>query len=107
LHPAGGKIIALVSALPGEGKTTVAASFATFVAKSGSRVLVIDADLRNPSMTNTLGYTNAPGLLDLVAGNASFDELVITDTKYKFDFLPAAARIRPSNSSDILNAQQI
>ena len=106
LHPAGGKIIALVSALPGEGKTTVAASFAAFVAKSGSRVLVIDADLRNPSMTNTLGYKSAPGLLDLVAGDASFDDLVITDTKYKFDFLPAAARIKPSNSSDILNAPQ-
>ncbi|HVQ72034.1 MAG TPA: polysaccharide biosynthesis tyrosine autokinase [Bradyrhizobium sp.] len=106
LHPAGAKIIALVSALPGEGKTTVAASFATFVAKSGSRVLVIDADLRNPSMTNTLGYKSAPGLLDLVAGDASFDDLVITDTKYKFDFLPAAARIKPSNSSDILNAPQ-
>lgn len=106
LHPAGGKIIALVSALPGEGKTTVAASFAAFVAKSGSRVLVIDADLRNPSMTNTLGYRSAPGLLDLVAGDASFDDLVITDTKYKFDFLPAAARIKPFNSSDILNAPQ-
>jgi polysaccharide biosynthesis transport protein len=106
LHPAGGKIIALVSALPGEGKTTVAASFAAFVAKSGSRVLVIDADLRNPSMTNTLGYKSAPGLLDLVAGDASLDDLVITDTKYKFDFLPAAARIKPSNSSDILNAPQ-
>lgn len=107
LHPSGGKVIAIVSALPGEGKTTVAASFAAFVAKGGSRVLVVDADLRNPSMTNTLGYTNAPGVLDLVANNASFDELVITDTKYKFDFLPAAARIKPSNSSDILNAQQI
>jgi exopolysaccharide transport family protein len=106
LHPAGGKIIALVSALPGEGKTTVAASFAAFVAKSGSRVLVVDADLRNPSMTNTLGYKSAPGLLDLVAGDASFDDLVITDTKYKFDFLPAAARIKPLNSSDILNAPQ-
>ncbi|HXI07841.1 MAG TPA: polysaccharide biosynthesis tyrosine autokinase [Bradyrhizobium sp.] len=107
LHPSGGKVIALVSALPGEGKTTVAASFAAFVAKSGGRVLVVDADLRNPSMTNTLGYTNAPGLLDMVAGNVTFDELVITDTKYKFDFLPAAARIKPSNSSDILNSQQI
>jgi capsular exopolysaccharide synthesis family protein len=106
LHPPGGKIIALVSAVPGEGKTTVAASFATFVAKSGSRVLVIDADLRNPSMTNTLGYTNAPGLLDLVANNVPLDEIVITDTKYKFDFLPAAARSKPSNSSDILNSQQ-
>ena len=94
----------IVSALPGEGKTTVAASFAAFVAKSGSRVLLIDADLRNPSMTNTLGYANAPGLLDMVADKSSFDDLVITDTEYKFDFLPSSTRIKPSNSSDILNS---
>ncbi|TMJ53582.1 MAG: polysaccharide biosynthesis tyrosine autokinase [Alphaproteobacteria bacterium] len=104
LHPAGGKVVGIVSALPGEGKTTVAASFAAFVAKSGSRVLLIDADLRNPSMTNTLGYANAPGLLDMVADKSSFDDLVITDTEYKFDFLPSSTRIKPSNSSDILNS---
>jgi succinoglycan biosynthesis transport protein ExoP len=104
LHPAAGKVVAIVSALPGEGKTTVAASFAAFVAKSGSRVLLIDADLRNPSMTNTLGYANAPGLLDMVADKSSFDDLVITDTEYKFDFLPSSTRIKPSNSSDILNS---
>ena len=106
LRPGDGNVVAMVSALPGEGKTTVAASFAAFVAKSGSRTLVIDADLRNPSMTNTLGYQNSPGMLDLVAGNASFDELVITDTRFKFDFLPASTRVKPSNSSDILNSPQ-
>ncbi len=104
LHPAGGKVVGIVSALPGEGKTTVAAAFAAFVAKSGSRTLLIDADLRNPSMTNTLGYANEPGLLDMVADKSAFDDLVITDTKYKFDFLPASTRIKPSNSSDILNS---
>jgi exopolysaccharide transport family protein len=103
LHPTGGKVIGMISALPGEGKTTVATSFAAFVAKSGARVLLVDADLRNPAMTRTLGYANAPGLLNMVADKSDFDDLVITDSKYKFDFLPSSTRIKPSNSSDILN----
>jgi capsular exopolysaccharide synthesis family protein len=104
LHPGGSKVVGIVSALPGEGKTTVAAGFAAFLAKGGSRTLLIDADLRNPSMSNTLGYANVPGLLDMVAGQSSFENLVITDTKHKFDFLPASTRIRPSNSSDVLSS---
>jgi polysaccharide biosynthesis transport protein len=102
LHPGGAKIIGLVSALPGEGKTTVATSFAAFVAKSGARTLLIDADLRNPAMTRTLGYSKAPGLLNMVAERTDYKELVISDTKFKFDFLPASTRVRTSNSSDVL-----
>src|SRR5712664_3034370 len=104
LHPTGGKVIGIVSALPGEGKTTVATGFAAFVAKSGARTLLIDADLRNPSMTRALGYINAPGLVNMVADKSDFDDLVITDSKYKFDFLPSSTRMKPSNSSDILNS---
>jgi succinoglycan biosynthesis transport protein ExoP len=104
LHPTGGKVIGMVSALPGEGKTTVAAGFASFVAKSGGRTLLVDADMRNPSMTRTLGYSNAPGLLSMVADKSNFEDLVITDSKYKFDFLPSSTRTKPSNSSDILNS---
>jgi len=104
LHPTGGKVIGIVSALPGEGKTTIAASFANFLAKSGASTLLIDADMRNPAMTKTLGYTNAPGLLNLVADKSGVDDLVITDSKYKFDFLPSSTRIKPANSSDILNS---
>jgi succinoglycan biosynthesis transport protein ExoP len=104
LHPKGGKIVGMVSALPGEGKTTVAASLADFLARSGSRTLLIDADLRNPSLSKMLGYADAPGLLDVVANQTPFDDLVITDSKHKFDFLPSATRIKPSNSSDILSS---
>jgi capsular exopolysaccharide synthesis family protein len=104
LHPKGGKVVGMVSALPGEGKTTVAASLADFLARSGNRTLLIDADLRNPSLSKMLGYADAPGLLDLVANQTSFDDLVITDSKHKFDFLPSATRIKPSNSSDILSS---
>jgi capsular exopolysaccharide synthesis family protein len=104
LHPTGGKVIGIVSALPGEGKTTIASGFAAFVAKSGSRTLLIDADLRNPSMTKTLGYASAPGLLNMVAENSDFHDLVIADSKHKFDFLPSSSHIKPTNSSDILNS---
>ena len=107
LHPKGGKVIGIVSALPGEGKTTVTAALADFLAKAGNRTLLIDADLRNPSMSNMLGYAGVPGLLDMVANQTPFEELVITDSKHKFDFLPSSARIRPANSSDILNSPAI
>ena len=102
LHPSGGKVIGIVSALPGEGKTTVAAGFAAFVAKSGARTLLIDGDLRNPSLSSMLGYEGVPGVLDMATENSSFRELVVTDTKYQFDFLPSSSRIKPTNSSDIL-----
>jgi polysaccharide biosynthesis transport protein len=107
LHPTGGKVIGIVSALPGEGKTTVATGFAAFVAKSGGRTLLIDADLRNPSMTRTLGYVNAPGLVNMVADKSDFEDLVISDSKFKFDFLPSSTRMKPSNSSDILNSPAV
>jgi exopolysaccharide transport family protein len=104
LHPKGAKIIGVVSALPGEGKTTVATSFAGFIAGAGARTLLIDADLRNPAMTRTLGYSNAPGLLNMVAERCDYKELLISDAKLKLDFLPASARIRTSNSPDILSS---
>jgi exopolysaccharide transport family protein len=104
LHPKGGKVIGIVSALPGEGKTTVAAGLADFLARAGNRTLLIDADLRNPSMSKTLGYAGAPGLLDLVANQTPMEDLVITDFAHKFDFLPASTKIKPTNSSDIISS---
>jgi exopolysaccharide transport family protein len=104
LHPTGAKVIGFVSALPGEGKTTVATSYAAFVAKGGARTLLIDADLRNPSMTRALGYSNTPGLLNLIADKSDLKDLVISDTNFKFDVLPASSRTKVSNSSDILTS---
>jgi capsular exopolysaccharide synthesis family protein len=104
LHPTGAKVIGLVSALPGEGKTTVATSLAAFLAKNGARTLLIDGDLRNPSMTRALGYSKTPGLLDMVADKSDLKNVVITDLRFKFDILPASSRVKSSNSSDILTS---
>jgi capsular exopolysaccharide synthesis family protein len=107
LHPTKGKLIGVVSALPGEGKTTVATAFAAFTAKNEARTLLIDADLRNPSMTRSLGYAAAPGLLNLAAGEKDFDNLLIRDRQYKFDFMPASTQLEFSNSSDVLNSSAV
>jgi capsular exopolysaccharide synthesis family protein len=107
LHPAEGNVIGMVSALPSEGKTTVAAAFAAFAAKNGARILLIDADLRNPSMTRLLGRQDAPGLLHLASGEKTLDDVVIKDDKHKFDFVPASTKVEFSNSSDVLNSAVI
>ena len=107
LHPTGAKVIGVTSALPGEGKTTVAAAFAAFVAKNGARTLLIDADLRTPSLSRILGYDKEFGLINMVEDGIDFDELVITDPKFNFDFLPSPIALRPSNSADALKAPAI
>jgi exopolysaccharide transport family protein len=107
IQPAGGKIIGIVSALPGEGKTTVAAGFAAFVAKTGARTLIIDADLRNPSMTRTLGYSGVRGLIEMIAEKSSFGDFIIKDPKFKFDLLPSSTEKKSINSADVLNSQMM
>lgn len=64
------QVLMVTSSNPGEGKTTVAANLALSLADQGKRVLLIDADLRNPSQKKLFGLT-APseGLAEVIAGN--------------------------------------
>jgi capsular exopolysaccharide synthesis family protein len=60
------KVLLITSALPGEGKSTVAANLARTLAMGGSRVLLIDGDLRKGSLHNKLGKSERPGLAELL-----------------------------------------
>ena len=107
LHPAGAKVIGITSALPGEGKTTITAALAAFLAKSGARTLVIDSDLRNPSLSQSLGYIREFGLQKMADENLELADVVITDPNFKFDVIPSPNTTRPSNSSDVLSSPSI
>ncbi len=69
-------IIHIASAIASEGKTTTAISMALTYVQSGSNVLLIDCDLRNPSIHNELGLSNGIGLTNYLVGGSKPSEIV-------------------------------
>ena len=68
------KVLLVSSATPGEGKTTVAFNLAKALSDKGKRTLLIDCDLRNPSVAKVLGKENKNGLVDFLKGHISANE---------------------------------
>ncbi|MCY7278564.1 MAG: polysaccharide biosynthesis tyrosine autokinase, partial [Phormidesmis sp. CAN_BIN44] len=68
--------LVISSVSPGEGKSTVAAFLAQAAAALGQRVLLVDADLRQPQLHEYLNLENTRGLTDIVSGSASLSEVV-------------------------------
>jgi capsular exopolysaccharide synthesis family protein len=79
--PKGKHSIFITSAVPGEGKTTMALALARQMAMTGSSTLLIDADLRRPSLQKYLGEDVAPGLFEFLAGGATTNPEQISITR--------------------------
>lgn len=94
------KIIALTSASPGEGKTTSILNLSLTFAQTGSRVLLIDGDLRKPRIHQYLGVVKTNGLSTILSNQKTFDEVVFHDVKYGLDCLTAGAI--PPNPAELL-----
>ncbi|CCH88118.1 Non-specific protein-tyrosine kinase [Modestobacter italicus] len=76
-HVEGGapQVVVVTSALPGEGASTVAVRLSVSLARSGSRVLLVDGNLRRPRVARYLGLDeHGPGLTDVLAGTADLRE---------------------------------
>ena len=71
------KVILVTSALPQEGKTTTSINTAIVLAQKGTRVLLIDADLRRPSIHKALGMGPKTGLSNVLTGNATLQQAVV------------------------------
>lgn len=77
----GKKVLLVSSAVPGEGKTTVSINLAVSLAQKGKKVLLIDCDLRNPSIVKTLSTQSHPlsdqnNLVDFLKGNIKVVDMV-------------------------------
>jgi succinoglycan biosynthesis transport protein ExoP len=90
-----GGVIGCVSARSGEGKTTVSANFACFLAGAGFRTLLVDWDLRRQSLTRMLAPGRQAGFADVASGSATLEQAIWTDPATGLAFLPAAA-FRPA-----------
>ena len=71
------KVILVTSAMPQEGKTTVSANSALVLAQRGSRVLLVDADLRRPAVGKLFGIRSRGGLSTLISGSDKVDDVVL------------------------------
>ena len=72
----GMKVLLVSSATPGEGKTTVAINLASALAAKGRHVLLVDCDLRNPSIAEGFGLENGTGLVEYLKGEAPYQQIL-------------------------------
>ncbi|MCJ8517465.1 polysaccharide biosynthesis tyrosine autokinase [Pseudorhizobium tarimense] len=99
------RVIGVVSCLPGEGKSTVAANFAGVLAASGVRTLVVDADMRNPGLSKMLSAEPQIGLVEVVLQEAEWAQAVRVDRRSKLAILPIASNARKlAHTSELLSS---
>jgi succinoglycan biosynthesis transport protein ExoP len=98
------KVIMFTSAVPGEGKTTVTINTASVFAHTGSRVLVIDGDLRRPRCHRVLGMKNLAGLTEALTGHGGSE--FVRPTSVENLFLLTCGLI-PPNPSELLGSDRM
>jgi succinoglycan biosynthesis transport protein ExoP len=93
----------ITSSIQTEGKSTTAANLAIALADAGSRVLIVDADLRRPQMANYMGLEGAVGLTDLLIGSAEPQDVIQQWGSKDLFVLPAGKT--PPNPSELLGSE--
>jgi capsular exopolysaccharide synthesis family protein len=97
--------IVVVSAGAGEGKSTTTLNLATVFAQSGQRILVVDSDLRRPTLHKLMGVTNNIGLTNYLLKQNTIEEVIQTTAVPMLDFM-ASGKL-PSSSMGILGSTQM
>ncbi len=114
--------LAITSTSPQEGKTLIAINMAITMAQSGMRILLVGSDLRKPMLARVFGVASSPGLSDILLGNCewretvrgvtdvlmgeiSLDEIMITPGFDNFFFITGGAV--PQNPAELLESSKI
>jgi polysaccharide biosynthesis transport protein len=97
--------VAIVSAGAGEGKSTTVFNLASIFAQSGSRVLIVDSDLRRPTLHKMMRVANNLGLTNYLLKQNSLEEVIQTTSLPTMDFM-ASGKL-PSSSLGILSSAQM
>jgi succinoglycan biosynthesis transport protein ExoP len=96
------KVIGITSTNPGEGKSTVAANLARLIAHAGGGAILLDCDLRNPSLTRSLAPHAEWGLLDVISGKRALADVIWSDPATSLSFVPMVTKTRLSHTNEIL-----
>lgn len=97
--------ILLTSTRPNEGKSTSSLALGVVLAGTGKRILLIDGDMRNPSLHQMLGIDNSMGMSNYLSGSDNFAELIKQNTSYNFDVMTAGPI--PPNAAELLSGRRM
>lgn len=98
----GSRVIGITSTVPGEGKSAISSNLAELMAHTGKRVIMVDADLRNPSLSRGLAPHSKMGLLEVLNGQVALDDAVYIDEDTGLRFLPAVLNSRLAYTNEVL-----
>jgi succinoglycan biosynthesis transport protein ExoP len=101
------RCIGITSASPGEGKTTLAANLATQFAISGVRTLLIDADVRNATLSRHLAPSAEQGILELLNDKDELARSVVPVESMGVDVLPVALETNRARAGDLLASEKM
>ena len=96
------RVLAVTSTLPNEGKSTLSTNLAQLIAHSGAKVILVDADLRNPSLSRALRPDAKAGLVDVVAQKLKLEDAVSLDPQTGLGMLPAGTTSKLLHTNEIL-----
>jgi capsular exopolysaccharide synthesis family protein len=100
------RVIAVTSCQPQEGKSTLSTNLAAALAQSGKKVILVDTDMRRPSLLWRLKLTGKKGLSEYLTGNESLEGVIQThQTLSNLDLLPAGSS--PPLPADLLSSDQM
>lgn len=91
------------STIPGEGKSFISTNLALTFAAHGERVVIIDCDLRKPNVHKSFRIENLKGVIDICAGTATIEDVVVKGIHPNIDVIPAGGRAK--NPTQILNSK--
>ncbi|MGG3693638.1 CpsD/CapB family tyrosine-protein kinase [Heyndrickxia ginsengihumi] len=97
------RLLMVTSSSPGEGKSTVAANLAVTFAQQGKKVLLVDADLRKPTVHYTFNMTNTFGLTTILTRQGSFQESISSTDVQHLYVLPSGPI--PPNPAELLGSR--
>ncbi len=98
------KVITVTSSRPGEGKSTVACNMAITFAENGKKVLLVDADLRRPTVHKKFKLPNSVGIVNVIMNVDLFEQIVHKNVTEGLDILTSG--VIPPNPSELLGSKK-